>query len=408
MSAEVLSSRGGARRQKVADMSQPAVHELFQEHVKKHGVTQGLYFHEYELMDRSHAAGARGLGNNFTVLEQVLKLCPAAELKATMLTNVFTLLAKQYRGLNATSLPDDLWAGRRGDILSTMLCHLRRIKGDLVRYKQLKHKATDSDMDKVNVLLSLVRMSGHRDEETQSEAATMAPTVLYSSRRLVRQVSVDSDGYPILLSEGANDSVSATRASNGHSSGSKSMDRSSLAASLAAAGNDDFLAELMAMSVTANAGTRLAASADEVAEATPSKGSEAKSVRTPAAKRFGFFGPDETPAPKSRKTAAEATSLSPTSKPAAAKKVSAPAASLPEGNRFECAAFGVVRLTKATAQSYITVQAVGAEKKSLLIGIGEKQSVQHQALIIFIWRDVCSGAITDKAGAIARRASLLQ
>ena len=92
------------------------------------------------------------------------------EVKAQV--HMMTLQAK-YDGLsNNSPFPKDLWSGQRADIISTMLCHLRRVRQDTIRARQMQHKATDADVlavDKLCLLLELTDASafegsGPRDD----------------------------------------------------------------------------------------------------------------------------------------------------------------------------------------------------------------------------------------------------
>ena len=162
-----MAGRGGGHRRKVEDVD---LQEIFTEHIRGFGLSRALNFGIYENIDRSQAAFAAGLAFNKDLLMkasqavlrppdaivcsfvlqhvkffvmfvwafecgyEVLEKQPSGKLKPAAVANDVMQASKLFPGLNRTGMPQKLWAGRRVDILCTMLNHLRRVKNDSTRY----------------------------------------------------------------------------------------------------------------------------------------------------------------------------------------------------------------------------------------------------------------------------------
>jgi hypothetical protein len=146
-------------RRPVPEVDSMELLEELDKYVKSTGIKQAFYFGPYEVISRSQAAYGGGLAANSEILATVLRVAPAGEVKANVLKGHMMKLATRYNGLTQGSpLGMDLWAGKKADIILTMLAHLRRVRQDTPRAKQLQHKATDADVLKVEKLCNLLDM----------------------------------------------------------------------------------------------------------------------------------------------------------------------------------------------------------------------------------------------------------
>ena len=361
------------------------------------------------MIDRAHAAFAPGLAANYDILLVLLKLNPRAEFKPTVLVKAWLTCCKHYTGLNASGLPDDMWAGRRADICGTMLCHTRRVRSDTLRMSQLKHKATASDMAMVQELVDMIV------EGAISREPSPAETVLYTTRKLKVNVSLDEDGFPKMLS---------TSSSASKSSSSKSEDIKALSGDSEFA----FLAELQAMSLASNAGrARLAASTvpedEEPESGEANEGADAPDVEAAAPAKRKLAKPLlETPLPKRRqstesvaKSANNGNQHGQDEQPNGGqcyrrRGVDSVDTCVNIGNQQDqdqqpkggdCK-MGHVKLTLASKQSYITAG------KKLVVAVSEKQSEDHALIARMIFDQMLKGKIANKEDALSLRARLVE
>ena len=373
--------RGGAVRTAVAVVLLQDLIDSLIEHVRKVGMKRGAYFGAYEMIDRTHAAFAPGLAACYDVIQVLLKLNPAAEFKPTFLVKAWLACCKLFAGLNSTGLPDELWAGRRADICGTMLCHLRRVKADGVRRNQLSHKATESDMSMVQDLIDM--MDDGEKTSSASREPSPAETVLYTTRKLKVQVSLDEDGFPKMLA----DSEPAVK----NSSSPRAEDVKALSAMV----SSPFFAELQAMSLASQAGkVRLAAStAQDDSEAEQTDAAIQPDVPP---KRKLSASAQQTSLPKRRVSVASASTADPPASPEPAAHANGPVQ--PKSGQ---SSMGRVSLVLASKQTYIT-----ADKK-LVVAISESMSTEHGKIGTFIFNQILLGKINKKEAALACRTTLL-
>lgn len=373
-------ARGGAFRTAAADVAVQDVIDSLMDYVKKTGMKRGAYFGAYEMIDRTHAAFAPGLASNSELLQVLLKLNPKGEYKPTVLTKAWQACCKLFVGLNSTGLPDDLWSGRRADICGTMLCHLRRVRHDGVKRSQLEHKASDADIGLIQDCLNM--MEDCSKSAASSREGSPAETVLYATRKLKMQVSLDEHGFPKLLSE----STCTTR-----SSSSKAEEIKALSAGDA---HFHFFAELQAMSMASQAGKLRLAGTAVCPDEEPEVEEPAEAEVSPPVKRKSTKAVPETPVPKRRQSVE---SVKKTEAPG--KKASSDAVD-DEAKSGTCS-MGFVRLIQATKQSYIT-----AEKK-LVVSITELMTEDHHEVARALFKQILQNKIKTKDAALAARKILL-
>ena len=107
-------SRGGDRRRPVPDVDSQDLFEMLDNYVKTSGIRKAFFFGSYEIIGRAQAVYAGGLVENYDLLEGILKVAPAGEVKASVLKGHLIKLAVKYDGLtNQSPLGTDLWAGKK-------------------------------------------------------------------------------------------------------------------------------------------------------------------------------------------------------------------------------------------------------------------------------------------------------
>ena len=111
---------------------------MLDKYVKTKGVKTAFFFGAYEHIGRTQAAYGPGLAFNFDILETLLSVAPAGEVKASVLKGHLMTLQAKFDGLsNNSPFSKDLWSGHKADIMSTMRCHLRRVRQDTIRARQM-------------------------------------------------------------------------------------------------------------------------------------------------------------------------------------------------------------------------------------------------------------------------------
>ena len=190
--------------------------DVLDKYVRTKGVKAAVFFGPYAHIGRTQAAYAPGLAFNFDILEALLSVAPAGEVKSRVLKGHLMTLQAKYDGLsNNSPFSKDLWSGHRADIISTMLCHLRRVRQDTIRARQMQHTATDADVlavDKLCMLLELTDASAFEGSSPRDDTLSLPgsracsrasypgrDTCYYPvmARNLKREVSLDADGYLI-------------------------------------------------------------------------------------------------------------------------------------------------------------------------------------------------------------------
>ena len=222
-------------------------------------------------------------------------------------------------------------------------------------------------------------------EKTSSASREPSPaeTVLYTTRKLKVQVSLDEEGFPKMLagSEPAVKNPNASRAED--------------VKALSAIAPSPFFAELQAMSLASQAGkVRLAASAaqedPEVEEEHP-----ASKPDVPP-KRKTTKPAEQTPLPKRRMSVASASKADPPASPEPVPH----ARGQVQPKSGQCS-MGHVKLILASKQTYIT-----ADKK-LVVAISQSMSDDHGKIGTFIFNQILMGKINKKEAALACRTTLL-
>ena len=280
------------------------------------------------------------------------------------------------------------------------------------RYNQLKHKATDEDMVAVDEMLAMMQAESGRGEDSDH---SLAPTQFYPSRPLKREVSLDENGYPCLLSEArssadvAEPSVSEARSVKSPVMASQQTSKAMLTWSkkpkLAVTSEDkhafqscghgpEFLEQLTADALHPQDEEEADMYA-AVVESFPRRRKTAEPAANPTATPEGEGTqamPSEASLPRRQAMAKDTASATTDNSVYVSTKGS---------NRK----LGTVRYHPATAQSYITHE-LQEGKKILVVSVSEKMCTNHKALAHQIFTAILAKNL-DKPAAVALRDRLI-
>ena len=92
--------KGGARRTSIPEANFDQIYHVLDLQIHKLGIKKGSVFHMYSHLSKTNAADARGLADNSDMLTQLLKIAPACEIPASLLSRVFKHLLLKWQGLN--------------------------------------------------------------------------------------------------------------------------------------------------------------------------------------------------------------------------------------------------------------------------------------------------------------------
>ena len=182
---------------------------------------------EYESISRAGSPSYEGLVRNAPLLEELLVLQPAAELHPQPVKAALLRLLNADSSLNATQFNGQVWINLRQERLCTILCHVRKAARDPNTLQQAALKLNGRDMMALKKVIGLVSLPLEKgltedlgvEREAQIETSFAQPasvasfsqqTTLYPTdggqlggsrtlKKVVSEVSVDSDGFPAFL-----------------------------------------------------------------------------------------------------------------------------------------------------------------------------------------------------------------
>ena len=188
---------------------------------------------EYETLSRNSGPSYEGLVKNSPLLEELLVLEPSAELHPAPVKAALLRLLSSDGSVNGTMFNGQVWINLRQERLCTLLRHVRKAARETNTLQLAALKLNGQDLDTLKKVLGLVNVSLEKGStEIASLAAPTAPdvlaaptapeavasmgqqTVAYSNggskthnnkrtlKKVVSEVSVDSDGFPAFLKQG--------------------------------------------------------------------------------------------------------------------------------------------------------------------------------------------------------------
>ena len=245
------------------------------------------------------------------------------------------------------------------------------------------------------IVFSYLQDDGRHDTE---DDVSLAPTSFYPSRPLKREVSLDEDGYPCMLSD-----------KPPSHNGPKPLDASRAAKAMPDEPAQGSVQKSNA-SVTWTKKPKVSASPEDKHVFACLGHDDAFLDQLTA----DMVKPHDEEEPASKKLADVVSKPVSVSKAASAAKPRSVAKQAKQGIASECVAtkgqnrkLGIVRYHPAQAQSYITHELPNsAGKKTLVVAVSEKQSSDHKAMCYQIYNAILAKNL-DKPAAVAMRSRLL-
>lgn len=163
----------------------------------------------YENMSKNQACSPKGIVQVLPLLKGLVDLEPTCEIHGSCLRAAIMEVLTQDPGINATAFKGAVWVGCRVDRITTIMYHLRRLKGSV----DLKHCAASLTslefLDLQNVLEKVVKkdvgekhlpLAEREDAKPLAEREDAKPSEPKRTlKREVSNVSIDSQGFPVSL-----------------------------------------------------------------------------------------------------------------------------------------------------------------------------------------------------------------
>jgi len=197
--------KGGCLRQQVPQVAQGSLQVV----IDALAVTRGSFdFGPYERICRSQAVCASGLLWNQKLIQGLCDVSAAGLMSLGQLKLCFL----RHPSLNRSVYKADLWAGDRAEKVLTLLCHWRRVSREPERLRQCLSKANAEESAAVQGLVAIFQgsqgssssslgLSGSSSSSSLGlRAASPLPRRLQARTSDVSVVSIDSDGFPRVLS----------------------------------------------------------------------------------------------------------------------------------------------------------------------------------------------------------------
>ena len=181
-----MPPKGGSRRQAIATYDADGLLEALEAWVKKQG-PKALSFGVYDSLPRSKAVNGRGLLANKEFIDMLIEKAPSGEIHAAWLANTFQSLVRKFAFLNE-DMDIKMFGGFKAERVGTLLNHYRRCKTDGKRAKEAASKLDEGDQS--------VFLRWFSCEMEEKKQRTMS--------KHDSNVSVDSDGFPLMLKEASN------------------------------------------------------------------------------------------------------------------------------------------------------------------------------------------------------------
>lgn len=191
-SIATMEKRGGAHHRPKPRVDDVVLQTIFEKH-KDILMNLGVYEH----ISKPMAASGEGLAYCYDLLSDLLEACPSSGVPTGIAKSAIMKLLMAEPTLNGTIYNAQIFAGMRVDRLGVVLLHLRRICQDDVRQRQCGAKCNGKAWQLVQQLIPKVNMEWCFLED--SATIYYDPVNPKSSRTLTRELSVDSDGFPRLL-----------------------------------------------------------------------------------------------------------------------------------------------------------------------------------------------------------------
>ncbi len=167
-------------------------------------------FGAYENISRSQHVHGPGLMVLYEFLWDLVVVCPSANPKESSMRSALLELVTLRPEANNTKFNNLTWASMRTERLVCIFYHVRRLKREEGRQVQVAAKLTGQQLQKLKDLLKQVELKAQEDDPAPKEASSSCDLARSNStvgkspntkvlKRHISEVSVDEDGFPMML-----------------------------------------------------------------------------------------------------------------------------------------------------------------------------------------------------------------
>ena len=169
-------SKGGSLRKPVPNVDSHDLLKVMEEYVNIKGANNAFVLGPYDRIKRSQAANGPGLSNNADLLSALLSVAPAGQVKAGVLRGHLMTLALKYKFMSSwCPQAAKVIVCHKADCIMTMLSHLRRIRMDSGRVREMQHKAAYADVLAVEKLCNMLELPHAPALDIASERGPVSP-----------------------------------------------------------------------------------------------------------------------------------------------------------------------------------------------------------------------------------------
>ena len=209
-----MSKKGGNRRSAVDPVDQDKLVAIWKRAIEHWG-KDAFNLGEYDTRKVSQACSAKGIAANAFFIREFGGIS-SGEILASQFKQSLLEFSRTH---NSTALKDDLWAAQIGHRMVCLMSHYRRLRRCPEKLRQCLGTATGQERRTIDELVKLassqackkaaeqetfkgLKESDQKNLDTSEQAKTESNEASGSKRELKRQiseVSVDSDGIPMIL-----------------------------------------------------------------------------------------------------------------------------------------------------------------------------------------------------------------
>lgn len=193
------------KRECIPDYDKEGLKKAMKEYVRSRGCEKAFQLGPYEKLSRNKACNGAGIVQLATLLGVILDHCPHAEMHISYAKDLLLWLQSDFTSLSGSMSPG-LWASWMTERLLTILCHLRRIHSSAIRLSECCSRLTQDQKAILQELLSKIKKPGAGRQNASPPGPSKSAPISPKKRRLREQLSevtVDSDGFPMLLQAAA-------------------------------------------------------------------------------------------------------------------------------------------------------------------------------------------------------------
>ena len=235
-----MATRGGHRRGPVEPVDMDDLSKIWQSAIAKWG-REAFSLGNYDSIKSTQACSARGLSGNEFFIREIMKISNGEILCSQMKQSIL----KHASTHNFSALKDDLWAAQIAHRMVCMMSHYRRLRRSSEKVRQCLANATGVERQIIKELLALEPGKACKKaeqanvktadivQENETHAGSSndkapkrdkkATVVTRELHRKISPVSLDSEGFPMMLKSPDSDANACKKAEK--ASGKRSLKR---------------------------------------------------------------------------------------------------------------------------------------------------------------------------------------